>query len=60
MRQDDELGPNQAEIMALPRPEHHAMLAQPHWFRVRVDRDMPDRQQTHSALRCDDASAIVT
>ena len=24
-RQDDELGPNQAEVMTLPRSEHHTM-----------------------------------
>ena len=39
--------------MALPRPEHHTMFAQLHWFHVRVDRYMPDCQKTHSTLRRD-------
>jgi hypothetical protein len=29
------------------------MLTQSYQFHVAIDSDMPDRQQTHSALRCD-------
>jgi hypothetical protein len=36
------------------------MRTQPHWFRVGIDHDMPERQQTHSALCCDNPSAIAT
>jgi hypothetical protein len=33
--------------MALPRPKHHAMLAQSDRLRVAVDRDMPHGQKAH-------------
>ena len=48
-----QLGPNQAEIVTLPRPEHHAMFAQLHRFHVRVDRDMPGPSEDafHPPLR---------
>jgi hypothetical protein len=39
--------------MTLPRSEHHTMFTQLYWFHVRVDRDMPHRQQTHCILRSD-------
>ena len=46
--QDVELRAHQAQIVALARAEHHPMLAEPHRFRVAIDRDMPHREQAHA------------
>ena len=46
-RQDVQLRADEPEIVALSRPEHHAMLAESHRFRISVDRDVPHGQKPH-------------
>ena len=46
---DDQLAPDQAQIVTLARAEHHAMFAQPNQPRIAIDCGMPDGQQAHSS-----------
>jgi len=46
-RQDIQLRADQPQIVALPRPEHHAMFAELHGLRVSIDRDVPYSQKEH-------------
>ena len=49
-RQDIELRADEPEIVTLARPEHHAMLAKSHRFRISVDRDVPHGQKPRLGL----------
>ena len=46
-RRDVQPRADEPEIVALPRPEHHAMLAEAHRFRISVDRDVTHGQKPH-------------
>ena len=35
------------QIVTFPGPEHHAMLAQPYWFRVTIGRGMSYGEESH-------------
>ena len=48
-RHDVQLRADEPEIVALSRPEHHAMLAESYRFRVSVDRDVPYGEKPHLA-----------
>jgi hypothetical protein len=47
-RQDLQVGADEPEIVTRARPKHHAMLAEPHWLRIAVGRDVPYGQEPHS------------
>ena len=48
LREDVELRSHEPEVVALARPEHHAMLTEPDRLRVAIDRDVAHRQQAHA------------
>ena len=56
LRHDVQLRADEPEIVALARPEHHAMLAESDRFRISVDGDVPDGQKPHLARATADAT----
>src|SRR5579862_5647331 len=47
MGRDAQTGPQKLQVVALPRPEHHAVLAEPDGLGVTIRRDVAHREETH-------------
>ena len=47
LRRDDQLGPDQPQVVAFARPEHHAMFAQADGLTVAVDGGVAHREKRH-------------
>src|ERR1700685_3214186 len=50
LRRDDQVGPDQPQIVTLPRAEHHAMLTQTDGLAVPVNGRMAHREKRHQTI----------